>query len=38
MEAIWLEIDTIDAKLLLCNVYRPPNNIDFWLYFARCTR
>ena len=29
IEAIWIEINTIDGKILFCCVYRPPNSIDF---------
>ena len=30
MEAIWLELYTVEGKLLLCTVYRKPSNNNFW--------
>ena len=33
LESLWFELDSIDGKILLCNVYRPPNNSDFWPRF-----
>ena len=30
LEAIWLELHTTEGKLLLCTLYRPPNNGMFW--------
>ena len=33
IENMWIEINTAEGKLLLCNVYRPPNNTDFWEHF-----
>ena len=34
IENMWIEISTAEGKLLLCNVYRPPNNADFWEHFS----
>lgn len=34
IENMWLEINTVDGKLLLCNVYRPPSDLSFWEHFA----
>ena len=33
IENLWLEINTLDGKVLICTVYRPPNNCDFWKLF-----
>jgi len=30
LESIWLAINTCDGQILLCTVYRPPNNTQFW--------
>ena len=30
IENMWVEISTKSGKLLLCTIYRPPNNNDFW--------
>ena len=30
VEAIWLSIQTIEGKILVCCCYRPPNRADFW--------
>ena len=34
IENIWIEVNTVQGKVLICNVYRPPNNIDFWEHFS----
>ena len=33
IENIWIEVNTSEGKLLICNVYRPPNCADFWEHF-----
>lgn len=33
IENLWLEINTLDGKVLICTVYRPPNNCEFWQLF-----
>ena len=33
IENIWIERSTLDGKLLICNVYRPPNFCDFLVHF-----
>ena len=30
LELIWTEIKTLDGKVLMCTVYRPPNDNEFW--------
>ena len=30
LEAIWLRINSIEGKVLLCCCYRPPDKVDFW--------
>ena len=30
LEQIWLQLYTNEVKMLLCNVYRPPNYQNFW--------
>ena len=30
LEHIWLQLNTIEGKLLICTAYRPPNYVDFW--------
>jgi hypothetical protein len=30
MENMWIELNTVEGKLLLCNLYRPPNDNEFW--------
>ena len=32
-EAIWVQLNTIEGKVLLCCCYRPPTNSDFWQCF-----
>ena len=34
IEIMWIEINTIHDKILVCNVYRPPNHNDFWEHFS----
>ena len=34
IENMWVEINTVDGKLLLCNIYRPPSDQNFWENFA----
>ena len=34
IEVMWIELRTTEGKLLLCNVYRPPNSDCFWTHFA----
>ena len=34
-ENIWIELSTVDGKLLICNVYRPPNFYDYWVHFEK---
>jgi hypothetical protein len=31
LEAIWVSINTIEGKILLCSCYRPPDKNEFWL-------
>ena len=47
VENMWIEVNTCEGKLLICNIYRPPNVIEFWDYLAsnielvkseRCTK
>jgi len=33
IECIWLILNTHDGPILLCTVYRPPSNKNFWEYF-----
>jgi len=35
LEAIWIELNTIEGKILICTIYRPPNAVDFWDSFER---
>ena len=35
IEVIWLQLNTVQGKVLLCNVYRPPQNTEFWEHFER---
>ena len=30
VEALWVSVQTIQRKVLLCSCYRPPNRTDFW--------
>ena len=30
IEAIWVSVQTSEGKILICNVYRPPDNNEFW--------
>ena len=30
VEALWVSVQTIQGKVLLCCCYRPPNRTDFW--------
>ena len=30
IEAIWLQINSLEGKVLICACYRPPHNNDFW--------
>ena len=32
IENMWIEVATCEGKLLICNVYRPPNFTEFWDY------
>ena len=33
IENVWLEVSTVDGKLLICNTYRPPNYQEYWHIF-----
>ena len=33
IEAIWIQLNTIEGKILLCSCYRPPDNVGFWNSF-----
>ncbi len=33
LENMWIEINTREGKLLVCNIYRPPSNVEFWDHF-----
>jgi len=33
LENLWIELSTVEGKLLVCCAYRPPNNAEFWEYF-----
>jgi len=33
IENLWIEITTVEGKLLMCCTYRPPNFLDFWSNF-----
>lgn len=30
IENMWVKINTSEGSLLICNIYRPPDNNDFW--------
>ena len=30
VEALWVSVQTVQGKVLLCSCYRPPNRTDFW--------
>jgi hypothetical protein len=30
LEALWLQVNTIEGKVLICCCYRPPNDSTFW--------
>ena len=30
IENMWFQVNTTEGKLLICNLYRPPNQGDFW--------
>ena len=34
LEAIWLQLQTVEGKILLCICYRPPHFGDFWDLFS----
>ena len=34
LEALWIEINTIEGKILICCCYRPPDNAEFWNSFG----
>ena len=34
IEAIWLQISSIEGKVLVCSCYRPPKDNNFWAEFA----
>jgi hypothetical protein len=34
LEALWIQINTIEGKILLCCCYRPPDKIEFWDKFT----
>ena len=34
VEQIWLQINTKEGKLMICNCYRPPNYGNFWGYLS----
>ena len=33
LEALWISIQTIEGKILLCSCYRPPGKLEFWSSF-----
>ena len=33
IEALWLQVNTIQGKVLICCCYRPPTDIEFWNNF-----
>ena len=33
LELIWLEVMTLQGKILIGKAYRPPNNEHFWSHF-----
>jgi hypothetical protein len=33
LENMWIEVITKEGKLLICTIYRPPNNATFWEQF-----
>ena len=35
IEVMWLQLNTIEGKILLCNAYRPPDYGGFWEHFDR---
>ena len=34
LEAIWVQINSIEGKVLICCCYRPPNKVYFWPEFS----
>jgi hypothetical protein len=30
LEALWIQINTVQGKVLICSCYRPPDNNNFW--------
>ena len=30
IETLWIEVNTLQGKLLICNTYRPPSAAEFW--------
>ena len=34
IEAIWIQINSKQGKFLICSVYRPPTNNEFWEHFS----
>ena len=30
IEAIWISVQTLQGKIMICCCYRPPNKTDFW--------
>ena len=35
LEILWLELNTIEGKMLICTAYRPPNYVEFWEHLER---
>ena len=35
IEVMWLQLNTIQGKVMLCNSYRPPDSYEFWDHFDR---
>ena len=34
LEAIWLQINSIEGKFIICTCYRPPDSNNFWTDFT----
>lgn len=36
LEAMWISLNTIEGKVIICCCYRPPDISDFWVDFQNC--
>ena len=34
IEAVWLQVNTLEGKILICSAYRPPTQYEFWDNFS----